>query len=38
MGELILNKLNKSYGNDLNKLKIDNIFEYEQKKYRILKG
>ena len=32
MGELILNKLNKSYGNDLNKLKIDNIFEYEQKK------
>ena len=29
MGELILNKLNKSYGNDLNKLKIDNIFEYE---------
>ena len=32
MGELILNKLNKSYGNDLNKLKIDNIFEYEKKK------
>ena len=31
MGELILNKLNKSYGNDLNKLKIDNIFECEQK-------
>ena len=30
MGELILNKLNKSYGNDLNKLKIDNIFEYEE--------
>jgi len=27
MGELILNKLNKSYGNDLNKLKNDNIFE-----------
>ena len=32
MGELILNKLNKSYGNDLNQLKIDNIFEYEEKK------
>ena len=32
MGELILNKLNKSYGNDLNKLKEDNIFEYEEKK------
>jgi len=32
MGELILNKLNKIYGNDLNKLKIDNIFEYEEKK------
>jgi hypothetical protein len=31
MGELILNKLNKNYGNDLNKLKIDNIFEYEEK-------
>ena len=32
MGELILNKLNKNYGNDLNKLKIDNIFEYDEKK------
>ena len=32
MGELILNRLNKSYGNDLNRLKIDNIFEYEEKK------
>jgi len=32
MGELILNKLNKCYGNDLNQLKIDNIFEYEEKK------
>ena len=27
MGELILSKLNKTYGKDLNKLKIDNIFE-----------
>jgi len=32
MGELILDKLNKSYGNDLNQLKKDNIFEYEEKK------
>ena len=32
MGELILNKLNKTYGNDLNQLKIDNIFEIEEKK------
>jgi len=28
MGEIILNKFNKKYGNDLNKLKIDNVFEY----------
>ena len=27
MGEIILNKFNKKYGNDLNKLKIDNVFE-----------
>ena len=32
MGELILKKFNKNYGNDLNKLKIDNIFEYDEKK------
>ena len=32
MGELILKKFNKKYGNDLNKLKIDNIFEYEEEK------
>ena len=29
MGELILDKLNKNYGNDLNRLKNDNIFEFE---------
>ena len=32
MGELILNKLNKNYGDDLNQLKKDNNFEYEESK------
>ena len=32
MGELKMKKFNKNYGNDLNKLKIDNIFEYDEKK------
>lgn len=31
MGQLILNKLNKTYGNNLKQLQIDNISEYEEK-------